>query len=183
LQLQIKIMKKLNLVTVFILLGFIGASAQQNVVKINPVGLLFGSAELSYERVLSNKSSVELSLAYSRSNVGFSTGEEKATGFGVEGKYKFYVSASKNAPRGFYAAPVLTYASSKAERGTLKGKVSYLAGGAIAGYQWVFGSESEFSIDLNAGVQYVSASVSGDVLSASIDGIIPKLGIGFGYAW
>ncbi len=175
-------MKKSNFVILFIVLGFLGVNAQQNVFKINPLGLVLGAAELSFERALSNKGSVELSLAYSRSDVGFSTGEEKATGYGVEGKYKFYLSASKDAPRGLYVAPVVTYASSNVERGILEGKVSYVAGGGILGYQWVFGSDSGFSIDLNGGAQYVSASFSGDILSAD-DGVVPRLGVGFGYAW
>lgn len=171
------------LIIAFIVFGYMGVNAQQNVVKVNPLGLIFGSAELGYERVLTENSSVELSLAYSRSDVGFSTGDEKATGIGVEGKYKFYFSSSKNAPRGFYAAPVLTYASSKAEKGNLEGKLSYVAGGALGGYQWGFGSGSGFSLDVNAGLQYVSASVSGDVVSSDIDGLLPRIGIGFGYAW
>ena len=177
-------MKKLVLLVVAAVFSF-NVNAQENVVKVNPLGLIFGSAELSYERALNDKSSVELAVAYSRSDVTFGFGDEvKATGFGAEGKYKLYFSSSKEAPRGWYAAPVLTYASASAESGSSKGDLSYFGGGAIAGYQWVFGGgDSGFALDLNLGAQYISASTSGDISSASIDGVLPRLGLALGYAW
>lgn len=176
-------MKKIFVVAV-IVLGFTSLNAQENVAKVNPLGLALGSAELGYERVLTNNSSVEIALAYSSSDATVGGNTEKATGFGVEGKYKMYFSSSNDAPRGWYGAPVLTYADATAENGSLKGGVSIFGAGAIAGYQWIFGGgESGFALDLNFGAQYISAKTSGDVTSASIDGLLPRLGIAIGYAW
>lgn len=177
-------MKKVLFVAAMALMSF-GVNAQENVIKVNPLGLAFGAAELGYERVLNENSSVELALAYSSSDATFSSGEvEKATGFGVEGKYKFYFSSSKGAPRGWYAAPVATYASASAKSSGDSGKVSIFAVGAVAGHQWIFGGRnSGFALDLNLGVQYISASTSGSISGVSIDGILPRLGLALGYAW
>ena len=177
-------MKKLLLIAVFALVGLGTVNAQENIIKANPLGLLFGSAELGYERVLTEKSSIELSLAYSSTSVTLGSETSDATGFGAEGRYKFYLSSSKDTPRGWYAAPVATYASTSAESGNSKGDLSYFGAGAVAGYQWIFGGgDSGFALDLSFGAQYVSATASGDISSFSLEGILPKLGLSLGYAW
>ena len=177
-------MKKLFLCA-FAVFAFASVSAQENVVKVNPLGLIFGSAQFSYERVLNENSSVELSLAYTSLNANFSSAEEaKINGFGVEGKYKLYFSSSNDAPRGWYGAPVLSYSSISGESGNEEGKVNIFGAGAIGGYQWVFGGDATgFALDLNFGVQYINVKTSGDVSGLTIDGILPRLGLAIGYAW
>ncbi len=178
-------MKKVFLVAVLALTALSSVKAQENVVKVNPLGLLFGSAQFGYERALNESSAVELSLAYSSvsATVG-SDSDANATGFGAEGKYKFYFSSNKDAVRGWYGAPVVTYASTKASSGSSEGKLSFFGAGAVAGYQWVFGGgDSGFALDLNLGAQYISASTSGDISGVTIDGILPRLGLSLGYAW
>jgi hypothetical protein len=177
-------MKNLFL-AVFAVFAFANVNAQENVVKINPLGLVFGSAQFSYERVLNEGSSVELSLAYTNLDANFSSGEEsKINGFGAEGKYKLYFSSSNDAPRGWYGAPVISYSSISGESGSEDGKVNIFSAGAIGGYQWVFGGNATgFALDLNLGVQYINASTSGDIDSLTVDGILPRLGLSIGYAW
>ncbi|NJB70475.1 hypothetical protein GGR42_000937 [Saonia flava] len=179
-------MKKVFIIT-FVALGFgLNSYAQENVIKINPLGLALGSAELGYERALNEKSALEVSLAYFSSDATFNSGEEvKANGFGAEGKYKLYFSSTNNAPRGWYAAPVATYASASADSSSGEdGKFSYFGAGAVAGYQWIFGGgNSGFALDLNLGFQYISASTQGSISGVSIDGILPRLGLSLGYAW
>ena len=178
-------MKKTLLLAVILVLGLSNLKAQENVIKINPLGLAFGSAQFSYERVLGDKSAVELSLAYTSLNANFSGGDEaKINGFGAEGKYKFYFSSEKVAPRGWYGAPVVSYSSISGGSGSQEGKVSLISAGAVAGYQWVFGgSDTGFALDLNLGIQYINAKTSGDVSGLTIDGILPRLGLALGYAW
>lgn len=178
-------MKKVLIIAAFALAS-LGINAQENVIKVNPLGLAFGAAELGYERALNDKSSLEVSLAYSSSDATFSSGEvEKATGFGAEGKYKLYFSSSKDAPRGWYAAPTVSYASSSVDSSLGDtGKFSFFGVGAIAGHQWIFGGrDSGFALDLNLGFQYISASTSGSITGISIDGVLPRLGLALGYAW
>ena len=177
-------MKKI-MFTLFAAFVLSNVNAQENVIKVNPLGLLFGSAEFSYERALNEKSSAELSVAYINLNANFSNGEDAGvSGLGVEGKYKFYFSKSKDAPRGWYAAPVASYFSISGKAGNNDGKVSAVTAGAIAGYQWVFGrSATGFALDLNFGAQYLSAQTSGDINGLTIGGILPRLGLAIGYAW
>lgn len=177
-------MKKVCLLVTIALFSFV-VQAQENVIKVNPLGLLFGSAQFGYEKALNDKSAIEVSLAYSSisATIG-SDSDAKANGFGAEGKYKFYFSSTKDAVRGWYGAPVATYSSTKASSGSSDGKLSYLGVGGVAGYQWVFGGgDSGFALDLNLGAQYISANTSGDITGTSIEGILPRLGLALGYAW
>lgn len=173
-------MKKALLIAVLAIAGLCNVNAQENVIKMNPLGLAFGAIDLSYERVLNEKSSIEIGIAYSSLNVTTSGSSSKANGFGLEGKYKMYFSNSGSAPRGWYGAPFASYSKTT----VTGGGVSAFSGGALAGYQWVFGGAATgFALDLNFGAQYVSASTTGSVLSTTFDGVLPRLGLSLGYAW
>lgn len=179
-------MKKLLFVAVLLVFGISKMNAQENVVKANPLGLLFGSAQLSYEKALNEKSALELSVAYTSLKATFSgsTSEESISGVGAELKYKLYFSSSNDAPRGWYAAPLANYNSITGKSGGSKGTISAVGGGAVAGYQWVFGGgDTGFALDLNLGAQYLSVSTDGDITSTNIDGVLPRLGLSIGYAF
>ncbi|WP_422091404.1 DUF3575 domain-containing protein [Tenacibaculum ovolyticum] len=176
-------MRKLLLLIAIVGIGFT-ANAQKNVFKVNPLGLVFGALDVSYERVLSEKSAIELGFAYSNFDVTGVSTKVSTNGYGVEGKYKFYFSSEKDAPRGWYGAPFLAYSVSSVDSDGIKGDANSFSAGALAGYQWVFGGgDSGFSLDLNFGAQYVSASTTGNINSVSIDGFLPRLGLSLGYAW
>lgn len=179
--------RKLLMIAAVAVFGLSSVNAQENVVKVNPLGLLFGSAELSYERVLGDKSSVEIAVAYTTVNATFSNSlgqEDKISGIGAEGKYKLYFSSVNDAPRGWYGPPVVTYSSITGKSGTDEGTVSIFGAGAIAGYQWVFGGDDTgFALDPNLGAQYLNVNTSGDISGTSIDGILPRLGLALGYAF
>ncbi len=173
-------MKKVVLIAILAITGVWGVKAQENVIKMNPLGLAFGSIDLSYEKALNGKSSIEIGVAYSSLNVTTSGSSSKATGFGVEGKYKMYFSNSGAAPRGWYGAPFVNYSKTTVTGGDL----SAFSGGVLGGYQWIFGgSATGFALDLNFGAQYVSANTSGSIISTTFDGILPRLGLSLGYAW
>ena len=176
-------MKKLLLAVAMVAFGF-SANAQKNVIKANPLGLAFGVADLSYERVVSDKTSFEIGLSYAGAEVTSGSEVVSTNAIGGEGKFKFYFSSENDAPRGWYAAPFVSYsnASASSSSGEDVG-FSAFSGGALAGYQWVFGGgDTGFALDLNFGAQYVSASATGDT-SVSIDGFLPRLGVSLGYAW
>ncbi len=166
------------------MVGILSVNAQKNVVKANPLGLAFGIADLSYERAVSDKSSFEIGMSYFGANVTAGNEVIKSSAIGGEGKYKFYFSSDKNAPRGWYAAPFVSY--SKASASTSSGEeagFSSFSGGALAGYQWVFGGgNSGFALDLNFGAQYMSVAET-EGTTVSIDGFLPRLGLSIGYAW
>ena len=172
-------MKKLLLLIAIVATGFT-ANAQKNVFKVNPLGLAFGSLDVSYERVLSEKSSVELGITYSSFDVTGGSTKVSTNGYGVEGKYKFYFSSDKDAPKGWYGAPFVAYSVSSVDSNGIKGDANSFSAGALAGYQWVFGGgDSGFSLDLNFGAQYISASATGNINTVSIDGFLPRLGVIF----
>lgn len=173
------------LLAAFAVVVFSSVKAQENVIKVNPLGLAFGFTELSYERVLSEGSSLELSVAFTSIEAQF-TGADKSrvTGFGAEGKYKFYFSSSKVAPRGWYGAPTVSFSSASGKSGVSEGEISAFAVGGLAGYQWVFGgSDTGFALDLNFGAQYINAKTSGDISGITLDGVVPRLGLSLGYAF
>ena len=179
-------MKKLLLITVLALFAMPNTQAQENVVKVNPLGLLFGAAQLSYERVIGDNSSVELSLSYLtlKGTLGTSTDETTVNSFGVEGKYKLYLSSSYDAPRGWYTAPVLNYSKAKFELDPFSGETTAIGAGLLGGYQWVFGgNDSGFALDLNFGAQYLSVKTSGDLTNINLQGVLPRLGLSIGYAF
>lgn len=84
-------------------------ATNKNVIKINPLGFLFGSATLGYERAIGDKSSVLILPSYG----GYKLAGFKYTQVGVGAEYRFYLSASKYAPDGFYAAPGISFFSGK----------------------------------------------------------------------
>ncbi len=78
-------MKKITIMIVLLVLSF-SSFAQKSVVKVNPVSLLFGVGKVTYENVLSEGSSIELSLTYSCLDLGVFG---KSTGLGGQVKYKY----------------------------------------------------------------------------------------------
>ncbi len=176
-------MKKFFLSIAMVAMGFT-ANAQQNVIKVNPLGLAFGSADISYERAISEKGAFEIGVSYASADVGLGTESITSSAIGGEGKYKFYFSSDKDAPRGWYAAPFVSYSQASVES-SLGEDVGYstFSGGALAGYQWVFGGgDSGFALDLNFGAQYISVSAATGT-TVSLDGFLPRLGLSLGYAW
>ena len=178
-------MKKIILLIVLLSAFTFKSHAQKNVIKTNTLSLLIGVASIGYERAVSDKGALELVGSYYGAKVEFDSGDETAArGFGVEGKYKFYISREQFAPRGWYVAPAIMYVNASAESGTERGEVSLIGGGAVAGYQWVFGGGSTgFALDLNLGAQYVSLDVDGDIDGANLEGVLPKVGVSIGYSW
>ena len=175
-------MKK-NLMIAMIAVGFT-AYAQKNVVKANPLGLVFGVADFSYERAISDKTSFEIGVSYSGADVTTPSEKISTSAIGGEGKFKFYFSSDKDAPRGWYAAPFASYSvASASDNAGIDVGYSTFSGGALAGYQWVFGGgDSGFALDLNFGAQYMSVSATENT-TVSIDGFLPRLGVSLGYAW
>lgn len=135
---------------------------------------------------MSENSAVQLSLAYTNFNANFSgsSDESRISGFGAEGMYKFYFSSEYDAPRSWYAAPLVGYSVSQGTSGSAEGEVSVFGAGAVAGYQWIFGGgNSGFALDLNLGAQYLNITNSGDITDTGLGAIMPRLGLSLGYAW
>lgn len=176
-------MKKIIFILSFIVISN-SLFCQKNVVKINPLGLIFGTLPLSYERVIKPKISLQFSPTVVFISGTFDGTKSNLTGFGFEFMPKFGFGKKTELPRGWYAAPAAGYSYASGKSGNQSGSVGLFNLGGVAGYQWVFGkSDSGFALDLNAGLQYINASSSGDISSVSINGILPRIGVNIGYAF
>ena len=177
-------MKKLLLVATFIL-AFSSTKAQdeKNVIKINPIGLILGSANIGYERAIGQKSSIMIAPSYGY----ISSSGEKYTVYGLGLEYRFYLSGSKYAPHGWYVGPGLEFAGGSAKStdsygNTDKVDVKGFSIKAIAGHQWIF--RGGFALDLNAGVQYVNLDAAENNQGiGNFNGVLPTLAFGIGYAF
>jgi hypothetical protein len=180
------IMKKIIL-SVAILVLALGANAQKrgsseskpNVVKVNPLGLLFGQASISYERALDEKNAVQVTPTF-----GFlSVGGVKYSTLGLSAEYRYYLSNSKTAPQGFYVSPGVGFASVKVkETGGASFTGSAFSVKALIGNQWTW--ESGFALDLFGGVNYVGGGKvkgTGGVEYTKFSGVLPALGVSLGY--
>lgn len=180
-------MKKF-LIAACMLISFSAAIAQegapQNVIKVNPLGIFFGSASLGYERAIGPKSSFVIAPSFGFLKFsGF-----KYSSFGIGAEYRQYLSKGKSAPAGLYVAPGVGYTggSVKVDDGSGSDKTNYssftLKG--VLGHQWVW--DSGFVLDLNGGIQYFSFSYdekNGAFSGAKANGIFPALGLAIGYAF
>lgn len=153
--------------------------AKPNVIKANPLGLLFGSANVSYERAFGEKSAIQINAAFG----GLSVGGVKYTNIGGGVDYKYYVSNSKTAPEGFYVSPGVGFYSVKVKE---VGGTSVSGSGAIVkavvGNQWIW--NSGFTLDLFGGINYYAGGKikgNGGAEYAKFNGVLPALGVSLGY--
>jgi hypothetical protein len=156
-----------------------GDDVKKNVIKVNPLGALFGSASVSFERAINENSSVQANLSFGGLNVG----GVKYTNFGGGLDYKFYLSKSGSAPKGFYASPGVGFYSVKIKEtgGTSVSNTSFIGKGVI-GNQWIW--DSGFSLDLFGGINFYGGGKikgTGGVEYARFSGVLPALGVGIGY--
>jgi hypothetical protein len=183
-------MKKVILaICTLVILG--SANAQkgqtQNVIKANPLGLFFGSANIAYERALGEKSSVVIAPSFG----SFKLSGFKYSSFGFGAEYRLYLGSS-TAPAGTYFAPGLGYTTGKVKVDDFSGsgsepeaKFGAFVGKVVIGKQWIWGGG--FTLDLNGGIQYLNYSYSDNTNSVfgglSASGILPALGLSIGYAF
>lgn len=154
----------------FLMLFFMASNLNaQNVVKVNPIGLAFGSLNGGYETFLTDKTSLYLKANfYSRGLVGI-----RYTGFGVGGEYRFYLD-SNDRPKGLYAGPIASVGFIGSNSDIINNYTLITIGGVI-GYQWVF--SEKFTVEVNIGPAY--GIVTGDFGDTDIfgDGIIPTISL------
>lgn len=150
------------------------APARRNIVKLNLPNLGFKNVTLNYERILSDRTSAALNVGYiipsappsflsealgidsltiSNAIGADSTSlNNELSGFTATLEYRIYTK-KKGAPRGFYLAPYLRYASYKYlfddtikdNFSNIDSRVTTIGVGAQLGYQWVI--KDRFVID------------------------------------
>jgi hypothetical protein len=179
-------MKKIIFAVLVLAIGITvkAQEGQQNVIKFNPLGLLIGSANLSFEHALSEKNSIQIDASFGSLKVG----DAKYSTIGGGLDYKFYLSNSKSAPQGFYAAPGVSFSSIKVKvtdpyNGNSSSSGSTFIVRGVIGNQWIW--NGGFSLDLFGGINYYAGGklkVNG-VEYTKFSGILPALGVSLGFAF
>ena len=154
------------MIITFILLSYIG-NAQEQAIKANPVGLVFGIANVGYEFSINDNETLTIAgLYYNISDV---------SGFGAGLEYRRYFSTD-DALRGWHAGPSAGYYSLEDNFDNSGG---LLIVGAEAGHQWIFGEH--FVLDVFAGLSFVTARSDNRAITVNNTSI--GLGVSIGYAW
>ncbi|MFK7899839.1 MAG: DUF3575 domain-containing protein [Cyclobacteriaceae bacterium] len=186
-------MKKIIL-SLAIITSTLTANAQgSNVVKINPLSLVFSTINLSYERLISNNVSLQLQGIY----FGAKISDTKLVGLGISPAVRFYLSDEESALSGLYVSPFLRYGkytydtditTSSTSQST---EVDYttIGGGFDFGYQVV--TDSGFIFEAFLGARYANGKTDirtdgvneDDINSVDFDGILPRFGLKLGYSF
>jgi len=144
-------MKKLLLITTLIIFSFPNLSAQYVEAKINPIGALFQSPDVSVEYIVNENIGVEGKIGYRWSNNDFLGEVSRSTGFSFATLGKFYFKPEDDADR-FYAGLYAKYA-----RNTSSSNIDVfsdydqtrVAIGALGGFKWV--ANNGIVLDFNVG--------------------------------
>jgi hypothetical protein len=183
-------MKKIIL-SALAMFAFTLVSAQENIIKANPLSVLGGTDLLSIEHKLGDNSSILVGAGIG----GFKIGTAKYSNMGAEVQYRYYFN---EALKGLYAGGQIGYSSGKVKidgfptitggtsivTTTNETNFSSLKVGGKGGYQWVW--DSGFSLDLNVGMAYNNFSYKNSDASFSTlkaSGVLPNFGFGLGYAF
>jgi hypothetical protein len=154
--------------------------AQQHAFKFNLAALAFKSAELSYEEVAHKHSTIEISVAQLGLNADTtSTDYKNFRGYNLDLKYKIYFSSKEGNMRGLYIAPSGSFTMPK----TLVADKSYYGGALTLGYQFVFGGDAGFALDISAGESYHAGIKNNLALNDTFTGFRPQIGFRIGYAF
>jgi hypothetical protein len=114
---------------------YAGQTTRQSAIKINPLSLFVLTPNVSYEKAVGEKQSFQLGAFYS----GFTISDLKYSGVGVTPEYRFYLSQTEEALKGFYVAPFIRYQNFKFQDKETKDKatLSSFGGGATIGWQGI----------------------------------------------
>lgn len=176
--------KYIRVFLIFILgISIQNVSAQnENVLKINVAGSILKSPEISYEMLVSNKTSVTFGFLYT----WYSPSETKVNGWSFTPEFRFYIG-SAGAPRGFFTAPFVKYQNFNVESlSNDKGKFTSIGAGLQGGYQWFL--TSWLTLDGFFGIGYNIGSLNTDGPSYDFemdyyDGMIFRFGVNLGVSF
>ena len=158
-------MKKLLFIVGVSMLLANTSNAQENAVKVNPIGLVFGIANAGYEFEVNDSQTVTVSGIY--------YGLTGISGFGIGGEYRFYLT--DDSFRGWHAGPAVGYLG-LSEKITDSSSGFFSIGGE-GGHQWIVGEN--IVLDAFIGISVLTGSGNFSTLNT----VSPTLGFSVGYAW
>lgn len=164
--------KKFLLIIALFVFSFSYSQNGPNIVKVNPLGLVFGSFNATFEHALNESSSFEVGANY------FNWSNLDLAGYGAEVAYRFYFSKNNEAPEGIFASPFLSVNGlTYTYDGDSEDSSFGFGGGVKAGYQWVW--DSGLALDLFFGYGYTK--INFDKADYEYSGGLPRLGLSLGY--
>lgn len=172
----------------FIVIFFIfysNINAQKNVIKVNPLGLLFNTLPVQYERVNSSRTSIGLDVSLLINEITYeNTKKTDIFGIGFEAKYKIGLDSKISMPRDWYAAPLAGFGFAETTINNITSGANIINFGLAAGHQWIFSEKSNgVALDINVGGHYINANTYGSATGISMNGLQPRIGVGVGYAF
>ena len=159
----------LSLITMCTLSPAAKAQKHEHSISANPIGLVFGVINATYENKLSKENSFTVS--------GYYWSYSSWNAFGVGGSYRWYI-VDKHALEGFSFGPVVSlgfwsWDGNSIVNDNYDGGTSLSIGGEAA-YKWIFGS---FVVEPQVGFSINLIKING----LSYRGF--GLGVNLGYAW
>ena len=149
------------------------AQTPKNLIKVNLLSPVVRTGSFFYERILNEKSSLQLGLFYT----GTSFAGTRFRGIGITPEYRFYLSESKQAPAGFFVAPFVRYQNLKLtdkDDTNISAGYSSFGGGVCVGNQWLF--KNQVSIELFGGPSFNATSFRGNNGATKDDFFLGNLG-------
>lgn len=162
-------------------------SGAQTVIKLNPLSLFVGTANVKVERRLSSRFTAQLGL-----HIGGSRLKYKADSLphgihyfltGITPEFRYYIAFNRVAnPKGLYVGAFCRYVYASERypsyaqdpdapapvRGVALLKRNVVALGFMVGYQWI--SKQGFTVDVFIGPQYSSSATRRRVICGTCDG-------------
>ncbi len=176
--------KTIAFLLAFLLITSLGMAQNKpkNAFKVNPLSALIRTGSVFYETAVSDKSSIQLGVAYT----GLKLDDVKFDGFAFTPEYRSYFKGE--ALNGLYVAPFARYQNYRVQdEENNKGTYESIGGGLMLGKQWMY--DSGFALDLFFGPAFNSGKVKDQqgsespTVSGTVDGFGLRVGvtIGFGF--
>ncbi len=166
--------KAVVLISLTLLIGISAAQTKQNLLVINPLGLMLGTLYFNYEHGTAGKAA----LGFGGNYTNISYGTNSVSGFGIEGTYTAY---SNELFRGWFFKPGVgisflnvTYVDDYGYKQS--GSGAGFAAGAFGGYRWTWDS---FSMGLGGGVVISTGNIEGYTFSRVGPSILFDMGFAF----
>ena len=173
-------MKSLFLTIAFCLLGILGVNAQTEI-KINPLGLLFGSPDVSAEFGLGTSLGIEPFIGFTSKK--FLGGDTKYTALNAGASFKYYFNPHRGIDR-FYAGLYTRFNNGTLKESSTAASASYtrLSLGLLIGQKWVSRKNIVFELALGVGRAFVNnvEETNGAVGDINFDlDIMGRLAVGY----
>lgn len=147
-------MKNFFLTAAFCILGLLGASAQTEL-KINPLGLLFGSPDLSAEFGLSNSTSLEPFVGFTSRNSTLGIEDWKYSAVNAGASFKYFFNPHRGIDR-FYAGIYTRFNTGSWKFDEEKLTSQRLSLGLLIGQKWVSRKNIVFELAIGAGRAFLN---------------------------